>query len=146
MTLESIVTKMCEHVDTLLVAITPAGNPLAELLGKIEWVRCSAEEFTREVRAISCEEARILVGATLHRSMAFSSFEYMPLDRARDLASAFVAQLGVGAKFYSTCGVPDHEAAGVGGWYFQITKHTFESVLYCVGTQQAALLVAIEED
>jgi hypothetical protein len=109
-TLESIVTKMNEHVDVLLAAVAPVDTPLTKLLERINAVQCSAEEFAQEARAISREAARTMLAATLHRSMAFGTFEYMPLERARDLASAFITELGAGATFYSTCAVPDHEA------------------------------------
>jgi ethanolamine ammonia-lyase large subunit len=114
------------------------------MLQKIDDVQCSAEDFRSQARVLSAEQAQTLITATLHREMAYS-VELLPLDEARSLASEFISAAGPEATYFSSCAVAD-EVSGVGGWYFMVTTHTFESVLYCVGKRETALLVAIDED
>jgi hypothetical protein len=124
--------------------IQPSSTGLSTLLEGISDARCTAEEFTRAARSLSPQQARMLLAATLHRSMAYSS-EMLPLETAKELASSFVSAAGAGAQFYSTCYAED-EVSGVGNWHVIVTGHTFESVLYCVGAHESALLVVTDED
>jgi hypothetical protein len=86
----------------------------------------------------------VLLAATLHRSLAYSS-PLLPIEEARALASAFIAAAGSGARFSSTCQAED-EFNGVASWSLMVTHYTFESVLYCVGEHESALLVTVDED
>lgn len=76
--------------------------------------------------------------------MAYS-VELLPIEVARSLASEFILAAGEDAQFFSTCEAID-EVSGIGGWALMVTSHTFESVLYCAGTKESALLVAVDED
>lgn len=122
-------------------------NPvdLATLLSKISYAKCTAGEFMRGANEIDSEAARILLTATLHRSMAYASEVFMPLDEARELAIKLITSAGAGARFYSTC-IASDEVSGVSAWKITVTPNTFESVLYCVGSGESALLVAVAED
>jgi hypothetical protein len=145
MSLRATVEKL-KKVDfpQMEIAVKESPCSLNELLQEIADVQCTAEEFEQKAKQLSLEEARTLLTATLHRSMAYSN-ELMPIEEARALASELVENVGKNASYYSNCEALD-EFNGVGGWLFMVTNYTFESVLYCVGENEAALLVAIDED
>ncbi|MCP5283771.1 MAG: hypothetical protein H6933_02615 [Burkholderiaceae bacterium] len=98
----------------------------------------------RGAKELSATQAQALVTTTLHRTLAYGT-ELLRLEDARRLAEELVAAAGPEARFFSNCDVAD-ELSGVCGWKFMVTAHTFESVLYCVGTNESALLVACDED
>jgi hypothetical protein len=128
----------------LSAVVRPMPADLAEMLKSIGNVQCEADAFMRQALELTAEQARILITATLHRDMAYS-VELLPLAEARSLAKVFIAAAGSEARYFSNCEVID-EVSGVGSWSFMVTTHTFESVLYCIGEAEAALLVAIDED
>jgi hypothetical protein len=145
MTLVSAAGRLCEAFGSSLqarVAQSPAD--LSSLLAEVGATQCSASEFLNATEALEPEQAATLLVATLHRSIAYST-EILPIDQARTLAADFIAAAGPDASFYSTCEAAD-EFNGIGGWSLMITGHTFESVLYCVGRAETALLVAVDED
>ena len=134
-----------DYGGTLQIEIADDGpEALKNLLKRMEWVVCSAEEFVRESREISASEAILLLAATLYKGMAYS-IECMPLVQSREYATKFVECFGEEGRFFTTCDVPDHEEAGIGAWR-AVTKHTFESVLYGKNGKQAALIVVVDED
>lgn len=124
--------------------VRPGRVAVAELLGGICDVKCTPTEFLGAATPLSAEQARVLLVATLHRSMAYS-VDIMPIEEARSLASEFILAAGEDAQFFSTCEAID-EVSGIGGWAVMVTNHTFESVLYCTGSRASALLVAVDED
>ena len=130
----------------LKIAVRGDPNSLIELLTETKDVCRTANDFESNARSIGAEEARRLIVATLHRSMAYSSEEYMPIDKARAFASRFLAYFGSGARFLSTCCAPPSDDSGISGWYYMMTRNTFESVLYCVSEDLSALLVSTDED
>ncbi len=144
MSLADAIAKIEAVFPELEVVVRAAPTSLSALLPHISDVKCTAEEFQREAKHLSADEARVLVTATLHRSMAYS-VEIMPLEQARDLASQLISAIGKDANYFSNC-FADDEVNGVGQWSFMVTSHTFESVLYCVGKHENALIVAIDED
>lgn len=145
MSLSATAKEMQQAFGPWLEAIVCPGRPaFGALLAQVSDVRCTPEEFMTAARQLGPDEARTLLTATLHRSMAYSS-EILSLEEARRLASKFVAAAGEEAEFYSTCEAED-EVSGVGSWQLLVTSHTFESVLYCKGPQECALLVAVDED
>jgi hypothetical protein len=117
---------------------------LDEMLSTITGARCTALEFQEKALRLSREQARTLITATLHRTLAYGA-ELLPLGEARKLAQEFVEAAGAEAQFFSNCLVTD-EVSGVGGRHFMVTTYTFESVLYCMGKNESALLVAVDED
>ena len=129
---------------TLEAVVRAAPVDLRDLLSGITAVQCSAEQFEREAKQLSAEEAKVLLIATLHRSLAHS-VEIMPIAQARELTTQFIAAAGADARYFSNCDVTD-ELNGVGGWRFMVTSYTFESVLYCITQEECALLVAVDED
>ncbi len=144
MSLAEPIEKMRQALGPCFEAVFQQGEvPFASLVSGISDVQCTPEEFTALALQLSPEQAKVLLVATLHRSMAYSS-ELLSLENARELASEFIAKAGENASFYSTCEVED-EVSGVGSWRLMITSHTFESVLYCKGAE-SALLVMIDED
>jgi hypothetical protein len=144
MSLAAAVAKIEVAFPEIEAAVLTAPTSLAVLLQHISNIQCTAEEFERQAKRLSAEEARTLLTATLHRSMAYST-ELLPLEQARDLASQLISAVGNDAQFFSNC-FADDEVNGVGQWGFMVTSHTFESVLYCVGKHENALLVATDED
>jgi hypothetical protein len=131
----------CSELECFVVESSAA---LQTLLSNVPHVQCSAEQFERQALELSVEEAEKLIVATIHRSMAYS-IERMPLAEARTAASEFVGLAGTKVKYFSNCSVPD-EVSGIGGWLFMVTSHTFESILYCVGEHESALLIEVDED
>jgi hypothetical protein len=129
---------------TLEGVVRDSPAELAEMLSQITNVRCTAEEFVAKAHQLSAEEARTMITATLHRSLAYGA-SLLPLPDARELAAQFVEAAGPGALFFSNGHAAD-EVNGVGGWTFMVTSHTLESVLYCTGKSESALLVAVDED
>lgn len=144
MSLTEAVARIREVFPAMEVSIGTTPVSLAALLEDITDVQCTAGEFASKARLLSTEEARTLITATLHRGMAYS-VEIMPIEEARSLSSQLVSAAGEGAQFFSNCHAAD-EINGIGSWTFMVTSHTFESVLYCVGKYESALLVAIDED
>lgn len=134
-------------IPDLYFEVAVQRNPvdLATLLSEISCAKCTPDEFMRGADEIDSEAARILLTATLHRSMAYASEVFMPLEEARELASRLITSAGAGARFYSTC-IASDEVSGVSAWKVMVTPNTFESVLYCVGSGESALLVAVAED
>lgn len=130
----------------LEIAVRDKPNSLVELLTETKDISRTANEFESNARSISAEGARRIIVVTLHRSMAYSSEEYMPIDKARAFASRFLAHFGTGARFLSTCCAPPSDDSSISGWYYMMTKNTFESVLYCVSDGLSALLVSTDED
>lgn len=128
----------------LEAVVASRAAPLASLLEGISDVQCTPEEFVGAAAELSTEQARLLLTATLHRSMAYST-ELLSLEEAKSIAAEFVESAGQNARFYSTCEASD-EFSGIGGWSIMVTGHTFESILYCVGEQESALIAVMEED
>jgi hypothetical protein len=126
------------------VAVCSAPCSAEELFKKLPVVRCTHAEFMAAARLLTSEEARVLLTATLHRSMAYAK-ELAPLDVARRLALCFVEAAGPGAMFYSSSDAAD-EVTGVNAWRHMLTEHTFEAVLYCEGKDESAMLVLVDED
>jgi hypothetical protein len=131
----------CPELECFVIESSAA---LQALLGNVMDVQCSAEQFERQAIELSVEEAKTLIVATIHRSMAYS-IERMTIGDARIAASKFVGRAGTKVKYFSNCCVLD-EVSGIGGWRFMVTSHTFESVLYCVGEHKSALLIEVDED
>lgn len=117
---------------------------LDEMLSRITEVRCTGFEFQEKAVRLSREQARTLITATLHRTLAYGA-ELLPISEARKLAEEFVEAAGADAQFLTNCVVTD-EVSGVSCWHFMVTSYTFESVLYCIGKKESALLVAVDED
>lgn len=128
----------------LEAVVLPGQVDVAELLDGISDVKCTPTEFHGAATRLSTEQAQVLLVATLHRSMAYSA-DILPIEEARSLASDFILAAGEDAQFFSTCQAID-EVSGIGSWALMVTNHTFESVLYCAGTKESALLVVVDED
>jgi hypothetical protein len=124
--------------------VLPGQVAVAELLGRITDAQCTPTEFLDAAISLSPEQARVLLVATLHRSMAYS-VDIMPIEQARSLAADFIVAAGDDAQFFSTCEAVD-EVSGIGGWTVMVTNHTFESVLFCTGSKASALVVVVDED
>jgi hypothetical protein len=134
-----------EFFGALEVAVGPADASLRDLLGQLSDIDCTPEDLQTELRAISSADAATLIAATLHKGMAYSN-EYMPLERANALAAEFVSAMGADPSFYSTTCIPAEPSQSIGAWYFIVSSHTFESVVYCKGRHESAFFLAIDED
>jgi hypothetical protein len=145
MSLAAVVEKIQSSMYPTLEGVTrQSPAQLEQLLCEITEVQCTAKEFQEKACSLSAEQAKTLMTATLHRSLAYGA-ELLALEQARELAEQLVEAAGPEASFFSNCEVTD-EVSGIGGWRFMVTKYTFESVLYCVGRHESALLVAVDED
>jgi hypothetical protein len=145
MSLSAVIEKMQRQALPHMEAVVrEASADLALLLCEVSDVQCTAQEFIEHAEELTEANARTLLTATLHRSLAYGS-QILPLSQARQLAQEFINAAGHGAKFYSTSHAVD-EVNGVASWSLLVTTHTFESVLYCVGQEESALLVEIDED
>lgn len=146
----SHLTPIAAHIqkigdDSLWTAVRPSGADISVLLSDIPVMICTPEEFMREIRPISREQARMHLVATLRRTIAYKT-DRMPLQAARALASAFLTNFEEDASFFSTCDPLSHDQQYISHGHSQLTDHTFESILYCIGSKATALIIAVDED
>jgi hypothetical protein len=88
-------------------------------------------------------QALLLLSATFHKTLAYQ-VQIMSLHAARELASDFIGILGGQTEYFSNC-FCDDDVNGIGSWS-PVTKHTFESILYCRAPDLNALVVCVDED
>lgn len=134
-----------EFHGALEIAIGPAAASLQDLIAQLSDIECSAQDLAPEMRSISTAEARLLVSATLQKGMAYSN-EYMSTARASTLATTFISSFRSEARFSSPTCIPDDYTQTVGGRYFNVSTHTFESALLGRGEHESAFFLAIDED
>ena len=145
MKLAAAVARMCEAFGLLNTSVASSPAELEAMLAEVGATECTAAEFLGVVKRLQPQQAANFLTCTLHRSRAYYSHEFMPLEEARVLAADFVDAAGPGATFYST-GVVSDELRRIGPAYVVLTTSVFESVLYCVGARETALLLVKEDD
>jgi hypothetical protein len=128
--------------ELLEFSVGPKGFGFGQLLLSIDSAACDPDKFPLETSQITTQQAEHLLAVMLHKGMAYQE-EIMPWPTACRLAQSFVSEIGEGAEFFSTTRVNDRS---ITGWSFQVTRHTFEAILLCIGQDQSALLVVTDED
>ena len=128
--------------DLLEFAVGPKGFSFGQLLLGIDSAACTPDKFPLATSQITSQDAKHLLAVMLHKGMAYEQ-EIMPWSTACRLAQSFVSEAGEGAQFFSTNGVNENS---ITGWSFQVTRHTFESILFCIGQNESVLLVVTDED
>jgi hypothetical protein len=145
MKLAAAVTRMCEAFGLLDASVASSPAELEAMLAEVGATECTAAEFLGVVKRLQPRQAANLLTCTLHRSSAYCSHEFMPLEEARVLAADFIDAAGPGATLYST-GLVSDELRRIGPAYVVLTTSVFETVLYCVGAKESALLLVKEDD
>lgn len=121
-------------------------SSLLEILPRIEDVEADLRECKEMFGEISVEQSRLLLTTGFRRGLAYSSYTYMPLSEAKDLANEFMSSLPNGACFYTHCSIPDSEEGVVCGWSGGITGATFELCLYVVSGNGCTMFLITDED
>jgi hypothetical protein len=127
-------------VQTLSVGIE---HGFVGIEDQFDFFECSLNEFLSQSQSLEEWQAQLLLAATFHRTLAYQT-QIMDLISARELASEFIDSLEKPVEFYSNC-VCDDDTSGIQSWN-PVTKHTFESILYCKTKDANVLVLSIDED
>lgn len=119
---------------------------LLEILPRIEDVEADLSECKEMFVKISEEKSRILLTTGFRRGLAYSSYTYMPLSEAKDLANEFMSLLPSGSDIYTHCSIPDTEEGVVCGWSGRITGATFELCIFVVSSSGCTMFLITDED
>jgi len=136
---------MSDAFGLLDAAVGPSTASLDALLAEVGAPGWSGTEFMDLVYELQSQQAASLLVDALHRSRAYSH-EFMPIAEARALVADFIAAAGPGAVFYSTNRAAEEPRANDCASIVVLTESVFETIVYCVGPAEAALLLITEDD
>lgn len=145
MKLAAAVDRMSESFGLLAASVVRSPASLETLLAEVGAPGWSAAEFMGLVNQLQPQQASNLLVASLHRSRTYASHEFMPLKEARALVDDFIDAAMPGAVFYSTNRVSD-EPGSSDSTVVVLTDSVFETVVYCAGVTETALLLITEDD